>query len=216
MDLVDPRAEQYALEHTSPSDTAVSALRTETEETMRTPQMALRPVEAKLLEALVVATRARRVLEVGTFTGVSALSMAARLPEGGTLITLEADPRHAEVAARHFAASAFADRIELIVGDARETVREVEGPFDIVFIDAWKQDYLEYFEAVVPKLAPHGVIVADNVLRSGTVLQEEPDEPEARALQAFAAQVLADPRVDSTLLTVGDGLLLAWLKPPRV
>ncbi len=208
MDLVDPRAEQYAVEHSSPPEAAVAALRAETE-TMANAQMALRPVEAKLLEALVVATSAKRVLEIGTFTGVSALSMAARMKEGGTLITLEADPAHAEVASRHFAASPLADRIELIVGDARETLEQVEGPFDVVFIDAWKRDYPFYYEAVLPKLAPHGVIVADNVLRSGTVLEDDPDV-DAQALRDFADQVLADPRVDSALLTVGDGLLLVW------
>ena len=209
MDLVDPRAEHYAVEHSSPPEAAVAALRAETDETMANAQMALRPVEAKLLEALVVATSATRVLEIGTFTGVSALSMAARMKEGGTLITLEADPAHAEVAARHFAASPLADRIELIVGDARETLGRIEGPFDVVFIDAWKRDYPLYYEAVLPKLAPHGVIVADNVLRSGTVLEEDRDV-DAQALRDFADQVLADPRVDSALLTVGDGLLLVW------
>jgi predicted O-methyltransferase YrrM len=209
MDLVDPRAEQYAVEHSSPPEAAVAALRAETDEKMANAQMALRPVEAKLLEALVVATSATRVLEIGTFTGVSALSMAARMKEGGTLITLEADPAHAEVAARHFAASPLADRIELVVGDARETLGRIEGPFDVVFIDAWKRDYPFYYEAVLPKLAPHGVIVADNVLRSGTVLEEDRDV-DAQALRDFADQVLADPRVDSALLTVGDGLLLVW------
>jgi caffeoyl-CoA O-methyltransferase len=209
MDLVDPRAERYAVEHSSPPDDAVAALRVETEETMANAQMALRPVEAKLLEALVVATRAQRVLEIGTFTGVSALSMAARMQEGGKLITLESDAAHAEVAARHFAASPLADRIELIVGDARETLAQVDGPFDVVFIDAWKRDYPFYYETILPKLAPHGVIVADNVLRSGTVLEDDPDV-DAQALREFADQVLADPRVDSALLTVGDGLLLAW------
>jgi caffeoyl-CoA O-methyltransferase len=208
MELVDPRAEQYAVEHSSPPDAAVAALRAETG-TMANAQMALRPVEAKLLEALVVATSATRVLEIGTFTGVSALSMAARMQDGGTLITLEADPAHAEVAGRHFAASPVADRIELIVGDARETLGRIEGPFDVVFIDAWKRDYPFYYEAVLPKLAPHGVIVADNVLRFGTVLEEDRDV-DAQALRDFANQVFADPRVDSALLTVGDGLLLVW------
>ena len=209
--LVDPAAERYAIEHTSPPDGAVATVRAETEASMRVPQMAGGLVEAKLLEALVVATRAQRVLEIGTFTGVSALSMASRLPDGGKVVTLEADPAHAEVARRHFAASPFADRIELVVGDALESIHHVEGPFDVVFIDAWKRDYPAYFDAVVPKLAPHGVIVADNVLRDGTVLEAEPEEEEARALQAFADQVLADPRVDSALLTVSDGLLLVWL-----
>lgn len=210
MTLVDPRAERYAIEHTTPPDAAVAALRAETEATMAAPQMAGGRVEVKLLEALVVASRATRVLEIGTFTGVSAISMASRLAEGGTVITLEADPAHAEVARRHIDASPYADRIELVLGDALESLNAIEGPFDLVFVDAWKTDYPAYFEAVVPKLAPHGVLVADNALRGGTVLDDEPADESARALRAFADQVLADSRVDCALLTVGDGLLLAW------
>ncbi len=210
MDLVDPAAERYAIAHTSPPDAHLASVRAETEATMPDAGMAGGRVEAKLLEMLVVATGARRVLEIGTFTAVSALSIASRLPEGGKVITLEADPEHVEIARRNIAASAFAERIELIPGDALETVASLEGPFEVVFIDAWKRDYPAYFEAALPKLASNGVIVADNMLRSGTVLEEEPAELEARVLRQFAADVLADLRVDSALLTVADGLLLAW------
>ncbi len=209
MDLVDPAVESYAVAHTSPPDDSLAALRAETE-TMPVPQMAGGRVEVKLLEALVVATRARRVLEIGTFTGVGAISMASRLPEDGRLITLEADPAHAEVAARYIAASPYADRIELRLGDARELVHDVEGPFEVVWLDAWKRDYVAYYEALLPKLAAHGVLAADNVLRQGTVLEAEPAEEEARAIQKFNDHVLADDRVDSALLTVADGVLLVW------
>lgn len=210
MQLVNPDATAYAIAHTSGPDAIVAALRAETEATMTTPQMAGGRVETKLLEALVVVTRAIRVLEIGTFTGVSAISMASRLAPGGKVITLEADPAHAEVARRHIEQSPYADRIDLVVGDALQSVHDVDGPFDLVFIDAWKTDYPAYYDAVVPKLAPHGLIVADNMLRGGAVLDEESDDESARALRAFADQVMADPRVDGALLTVGDGLLLAW------
>lgn len=213
MELVHPDAAAYARAHTSPPEPAIAAIRAETEATMPTPQMAGGLVEAKLLEALVVATRATRVLEIGTYTGVSAISMASRLSPGGTVVTLESDPAHAEVARRAIAASPYADRIDLRVGDARDLVHAVEGPFDVVWIDAWKTDYPAYYEAVVPKLAPHGVLIADNVLRQGTVLEDDPDAPEARVLKGFAADVLTDERVDSTLLTIGDGLLVVWRRP---
>jgi caffeoyl-CoA O-methyltransferase len=208
--LVDPTAERYAIGHTSPPDAALASLRAETEATMPVPEMAGGLVEARLLEALVVATRATRVLEIGTFTGVSALSMAARLAEGGKVITLEADPVAAEIARRHIAASPYADRIELVFGDALESVGRLEGPFDVVFVDAWKTDYPAYYEAVLPKLAPHGVIVADNVFRWGTALEDQPAEEEAIVLRRFNDDVLADPRVDCAMLTVGDGLLVIW------
>jgi caffeoyl-CoA O-methyltransferase len=167
----------------------------------------------RLLEAFVVAMQARRVLEIGTFTGVGALSIASRLPPGGTLITLEADASVAEIARRHIEASPWRDRIELVLGDARETVHAVEGPLDLVFIDAWKPDYVTYYEAVVPKLADHGVIVADNVLWDGVVVEAEPAQEGARAMKAFAQHVHDDERVDNVLLTVADGLLLAWRRP---
>ncbi len=210
MDLVDPSARRYALDHTSAPIAEIAALRAETEASTSVPQMAGGLVESRLLEALVVATRARRVLEIGMFTGVTALSMASRMPEDGVVVTLEADPDVAEIARRHFEASQYGTRIQLVEGDARETVTAVEGPFDVVFIDAWKSDYPHYYETVLPKLAAHGVIVADNVLRRGTVLDETDESDDARILRAFAEDVQADPRVDNALLTVGDGLMLIW------
>lgn len=209
MELVHPDAVAYAEAHTSTPDPVVAAIRAETQATMLVPQMAGGLVEAKLLEALVVATRATRVLEVGTFTGVSAISMAARLAEGGTVVTLESDPGNAEIARRNIDGSPYADRIELVIGDARTSVHEIEGPFDVVFVDAWKQDYPLYYEALLPKLAPHGILVADNALRSGTVIEDD-GSPEAATLRTWADAVAADPRVDCALLTVGDGLLVIW------
>ena len=212
--MIRPEIEEYAIAHTTGPSPAVARLRVETETTMSVPQMAGGRVETLLLEALVTATRATRVLEIGTFTGVTALSIAERLPAGGVVITLEVDERHAAIARRHFDASPVRDRIQLVVGNALETLETLDGPFDVVFIDAWKSDYLAYYEAVVPKLADHGVIVADNVLRGGTVLDPAGGDEGAKALAAFADHVQADDRVDNALLTVADGLLLIWKRRP--
>ncbi len=206
--IVDPDIERYALAHTTAPLPAIAALREETE-TMPRPQLAGGRIEVRLLEALVVATRATRVLEIGTFTGVGALSIASRLPEGGKVVTLEGDEEVAAIARRHIDDSPWRDRIELVLGDARETVLPVDGPLDLVFIDAWKRDYIHYYEVVLPKLADHGVIVADNVLWGGTVL-DPGAEGEAAAVRAFSDHVHADERVDNTVLPVADGLLLAW------
>jgi caffeoyl-CoA O-methyltransferase len=206
--IVDPNIERYALAHTTAPLASIAALREETE-TLPRPQLAGGRIEVRLLEALVVATRARRVLEIGTFTGVGALSIASRLPEGGTVVTLEGDEEIAAIARRHIAESPWRDRVELVLGDARETVQLVEGPLDLVFLDAWKRDYIHYYEIVLPRLADHGVIVADNVLWGGTVL-DPTAEGEAAAVRAFADHVHADERVDNTILPVADGLLLAW------
>lgn len=208
--ITDPDVEQYAIAHTSEPIPAVAAVRRETAETTTAPQMAGGLVVSRVLEAFAVATRATRVLEIGTFTGVSALSIASRLPEDGRVVTLEANEEVAAIARRHIDASPWRDRVELVLGDALATVESVEGPFDLVFIDAWKRDYAAYYEAVLPKLAPHGVIVADNVLWGGTVVDRGADGDEVAGVRAFAELVQADDRVDNALLTVGDGLLVIW------
>jgi caffeoyl-CoA O-methyltransferase len=208
--IVREEIDDYAAAHTTPPPEHLKELAEETRATLRSPQMLTGTIEGRFLELLVHGLQARRVLELGTYSGYSSLSMAAGLPEGGHIDTCEFDERHAEVARRHIAASPYADRIELVVGDARESLELQEGPFDVVFVDAWKTDYPAYFEAVLPKLAPHGVIVADNVFRWGTVLAEGSADEEAVVLRRFNDDIRADPRVDCAMLTVGDGLLLIW------
>ena len=148
--------------------------------------------------------------EIGTFTGYGALSIAARLPPDGRVVTIEADAERAAIARRHIEASADGARIELVQGDARAIVPTLDGPFDLVFIDAWKGDYGHYYEAVLPKLADRGVIVCDNVLWSGDVVDPAPDDDNGLALAAFNDRVQRDERVVNALLTVGDGLLVIW------
>lgn len=212
MDIVDPQIENYAIAHTTAPRDEVAALRAEAA-TLPVPEMAGGLVEVKLLEALVVATRASRVLEIGTFAGVTALSLAALLPEDGELVTLEIDPENAAIARRHFATSPHGARIRLIEGDARESLATIDGPFELVWIDAWKPDYGFYYDAVLPKLTEHGVIVADNVLRSGDVIDPRVNDASTVSLRRFADDVEADPRVDNALLTVADGLLVIWKRP---
>jgi caffeoyl-CoA O-methyltransferase len=207
VDLVDPRVERYADAHTTPLPPSIAVAAQYTRATTAAPQMMSALVESRLLEALVVGTGARRVLELGTFTGVGALALAERMAPGGTVVTIESDPGTAEVARRHIEASPAADRVELLVGDARRLVHDVEGPLDLVFLDAWKRDYIALYDAVVPKLGERGLIVADNVLRRGTVLEGGGDGQE---LRDFNEHVLADPRTHNALLTIGDGLMLVW------
>jgi predicted O-methyltransferase YrrM len=208
--IVDPDIERYALAHTTGPSEAVAAVRAETEATMPSPQMAGGLGEVQLLEALAVAGGATRILEVGTFTGVTSLTLAARLPEGGKLTTLEVDEQAAAIARRHFDASPFGDRIELIVGDARETIERLDGPFDLIWIDAWKRDYPLYLEKLAPKLAERGVLAADNVLLDGRVLQAAGDSEDVAGMQEFADRVQADPHLHNVLLPLGDGVMLAW------
>lgn len=206
--IIRPEVERYAEEHTTPPPPHLVALAQETRDSLSSPQMMTGPVEGRFLELLVFSSGARRVLEIGTFSGYSALSMAAGLPAGGHIVSCEVDPDVAEVARRHIAASPYAERIEVRVGPALETVAELDGPFDLVFIDADKPSYAAYYDAVLPLLAPNGVIAVDNVLWSGRVLDPSDRDASTRALIEFNEMVLRDPRVDCVMLTVRDGLTL--------
>jgi len=212
-DLVPASALRYAREHTSPFEDAVADAAAWTRGNARGPGMMSGIAEARLLEALIVTGGARHVLEIGTFTGVGALTMAAALPADGLVTTLEVDEDTAAVARRHIDASAHADRIELIVGDALETIAGLEGLFDLVYIDAWKSDYPAYYDAVFPKLAKRGVLVADNLFRGGAALDETTADEATVGIRNFARAVQDDERVHNVLLTIGDGVMLAWRRP---
>ena len=167
-------------------------------------------VEGRMLEFLVFLARPQLVLEIGTYSGYSALSMAQTLPAGGRIVTCELDPERVAFAERHIADAGMADRIEVRQGPALETIATLDGPFDLVFIDADKAGYLAYYEAVLPKLSPRGLIVVDNVLWSGRVAAAESDDDEdsTRALREFNDHVVADERVVSVMLSVRDGVTL--------
>jgi caffeoyl-CoA O-methyltransferase len=214
MDIVDPDIERYAAEHTTPPPGHLARVAEATREQTSSARMMSGLVQARLLEALVVAGGATRALEIGTFTGYGTLSIAERLPAGGRVTTIEADAERAALARRLIEDSPHAGRVEMLVGDAREIVPALEGPFDLVFIDAWKNDYVHYSESVLPKLTDGGLIVADNVLWSGLVVDPENADDNTEALRAFNDHVQADPRTQNTLLTVGDGLLLIWPTAP--
>jgi caffeoyl-CoA O-methyltransferase len=197
----------YAEEHTTPPEPLLAELAAETRETLPSPQMLTGTVEGRFLELLVYASGARRVLELGTYSGYSALSMAAGLPPDGRIDTCEVDERHASVAARYIERSPYADRITVHLGPALETIERLEGQFDFVFIDADKPNYVNYYEAVLPRMSVRGFIAADNTLWSGRVLEADGDES-TRAIKAFNEHVRSDPRVVSVLLTVRDGVTL--------
>jgi caffeoyl-CoA O-methyltransferase len=165
-------------------------------------------IEGRFLEQLVFASAARRVLELGTYSGYSSISMAAGLPPDGRIDTCEVDERHAEVARRYIAEAGLSDRITVHLGPALETVERLEGPFDFVFIDADKENYVNYYEAVLPKLAERGLIAADNTLWSGRVLDADDDSEGTSAIVAFNEHVRADARVVSVMLTIRDGVTL--------
>ncbi len=204
--IVDEKIEEYAERHTTPPDPLLAELAEETKATMSAPQMLTGTIEGRFLQQLVFASGATRVLEIGTFTGYSALSMAAALPEDGRIDTLDIEPKHAEVAQRYFDRSPDGDKITLHLGPAIETIGKLEGEFDLVFIDADKTGYDAYYEAVLPRLSERGLIAIDNTLWSGKVL--DPPDDDSRALAALNDKIAADERVIAVQLTVRDGITL--------
>jgi caffeoyl-CoA O-methyltransferase len=215
-DLIARPAIDYAQRHTSLFGGSLASAAAWTEGNADSPGMMSGLAEARLLEALIVVGGARRVLEIGTFTGVGALAMVAALPPDGQVITLEVDEETAAMARRHIDASPHGSRVELIVGDALETLGRLDGPFDLVYIDAWKSDYPAYYEAVLPKLSGRGAIVADNLFRDGLALTPEAQDPNTVGIREFARQVQEDERVRNVLLTIGDGVMLVWPRPAGV
>jgi predicted O-methyltransferase YrrM len=208
IEIVDPRVEQYAVEHTTPEPPWFAVLAEETRARTSAPTMMVGTLEGRLLGALVAMLRPQRVLEIGTFTGYSSLSMAEALPPGGRIVTCDISEQHLEIARRHIAASPYADRIEIRQGPALDTIDTLPGPFDLVFIDADKTSYQAYYEATLPKLSPEGVIAVDNVLWSGRPLDPTVTDPDTVAIREFNDRVLADDRVEVVMLTVRDGVSL--------
>ncbi len=208
--LVPEAIEDYAAAHTESAGPMFQALREETYAKMQAPQMQVGPVEGGFLRLLVRLSRARRVLEIGMFTGYSSLMMAEGLPDDGELITCDVDPKAEEMAKRYFAQSPHGRKITVRMGPALETLKTVRGPLDLVFIDADKENYSNYYDAVLPLLRQGGLLVADNVLWSGRVLK--PEQPSDQAIVAFNEKVTKDSRVEKVLLTVRDGMMLAYKK----
>jgi caffeoyl-CoA O-methyltransferase len=210
--IVADEVEAYAEAHSEAPTDVLRRLDEETRERMSSPQMMVGAVQGRFLETLVRISAARRVLELGTFTGYSSISMASALPPDGHIITCDVDPDATEIARRYMDESGFGDKIEIRLGSAFETIATLEGPFDLVFIDADKPSYKAYYEAALPLLAENGLVIADNVLWSGRVVDDGEDDESTRAIKEFNEHVRADPRVVSVMLTVRDGMTLIQLQ----
>lgn len=207
-ELVRPEIEAYAEQHSMGESAVCRELLEETERTMELARMLVGPLEAAFLKMMVKLVRARRVLEIGMFTGYSALSMAEALPSDGELLTCEIDLEPILVARRYFAKSGHGRKITIREGPALETLREVRGPFDLIFIDADKQNYIQYYQRALELIAPTGAILIDNVLWSGDVLLQPPPDDRTRTIQDLNRLVADDPLVSAVLVTIRDGILM--------
>jgi caffeoyl-CoA O-methyltransferase len=191
----------YAVAHTKPLDPLIQELIAETNAEMgRMAGMLSGPVEGSLLQMLVASVGAKRVLEIGMFTGYSALMMAAALPDDGELITCDINARTIAFGKRYFERSPHGRKITVLEGGALENMKRLAGPFDFVFIDADKTNYTNYYEAALPMLAPNGIIAVDNVLWRGEVL--DPQDDNARAIASFNDHVQNDARVSNVLMLI--------------
>jgi caffeoyl-CoA O-methyltransferase len=204
--LFSETLDAYVDAHATPLEPLLRENYEATYASLDTPQMIAGPVLGRLLRFLVAMLEPRLVLEIGTFSGYSALAMAGGLPPEGRIVTCELSPERAEFAQGYFDRSPWRDRIDLRVGPALDTVTALDGPVDFVFIDADKDGYPGYYEAVVPKLSPRGVIAVDNTLYGGDVA--DPADDGDRAMAAFNAHVQADERTENVLLSVRDGVTL--------
>jgi caffeoyl-CoA O-methyltransferase len=205
--LVPAEIEAYAAAHTTPMPPLLDELAAATQERFGLlAGMLSGQTVGTLLQMLIFAANAKRVLEIGMFTGLSAQMMAAALPDDGRVITCDVNPKAIATAKEFFARGPHAHKIEVREGPALDTMKLLAPGFDLVFIDADKGNYINYYEAALPLIAPRGIIAVDNVLWSGRVL--DPQNDDDRAMVAFNDHVAADPRVAQVMLTVRDGVML--------
>ena len=200
--------EEYLEQHTSLMDEVLHELYRETHLHAMNPRMASGPVQGRFLQLLCQLMQPKKVLEIGTFTGFATICMARGMASDGLLTTIEANEEYEGIIRKYLAKAAVADRVRLIIGDAKEVIPTLEGGFDLVFIDADKISYPSYYDLVIEKLNPGGVVLADNVLWEGKVLNVGTKERDTKAIQAFNDKVQNDPRVENVLLPLRDGLMM--------
>jgi caffeoyl-CoA O-methyltransferase len=208
--LLDDALAAYIAAHTPPPTDLEQAL---IDETVALPEgeMQISQEQASFLRFLVRVSGARHILEIGTFTGYSSLAMASALPEGGTLLALDASEEWTAIARRYWEKAGLADRIELRIGPAAESLEATpeEPTFDLAFIDADKTGYPEYLELVIPRMSPGGLIVADNTLRTGRVADPKNTTESIAAVRRFNRAAADDPRLETQVLPLFDGLTIA-------
>jgi predicted O-methyltransferase YrrM len=206
--MIDPRLEEYIESHTTPEPELLYELRRKTFLHTPYPRMLSGQVQGQFLSMISRMIRPERILEVGTFTGYSAICLARGLAEGGVLHTLEAEPAYAEIAREYFGKAGLENRIALHYGDALEIIPTLDEIFDLVFLDAAKEHYLDYYQLVFDKVRKGGYILADNALWDGRVLEGGPGDRETRGIIEFNKMIQEDDRVENVLLSVRDGVLL--------
>lgn len=212
MDLIHQLANEYALKHSSPMDELLSEIYQYTLENHPESHMISGPLQGNLLTMISRMIQPKNILEIGTFTGFSAICLAKGLQENGRLLTIESRASEASVAKRFFDRSDFKEQIMLQVGDAKEILKDLKESWDLVFVDADKTGYIDYFEMLMKHTKSGSWMLFDNVFFHGEVLKDKLKGKNAKAIDAFNEHVSKDPRVDKIMMTIRDGLTLLYIK----
>lgn len=205
--------DQYILEHSQPEGELLARLERDANVHLLHPRMVSGHIQGRLLSSLSWMIRPRRVLEIGTYVGYSAMCLAEGLAEDGKVITLDIDDEIEDMARRYIGKSRYASKIDFIVGDAVKLIPDMDEVFDLVFIDGNKRDYIEYFETVLPKVRQNGFILADNTLWAGKVLEKPAsNDYQTKGLQAFNDYIAKCDAVEKFILPLRDGLTIMRVK----
>lgn len=207
MKFIGEELDQYSKVHSSPEDPILNEIYRDTNLHVLKPNMLSGHLQGHLLKMISHMMRPKRILELGTFTGYSAICLAAGLQKGGRLVTIDSNIEISHVAEKYFKKAGLEDKIDFVIGNALEELPKIDGPFDLVFIDADKINYLNYYKMIIDQVVEGGIILADNVLWSGKILNEEKDE-DTQALDDFNKFVVADQRVENVLLPLRDGIMM--------
>ena len=207
MDIIHKDLQDYAEKHTTEESPILAKINRDTHAQVLMPRMLSGQLQGRVLSMISNMIRPRVILEIGTFTGYSAICLAEGLKENGKLITIDINEELHDRVSGYFREANLQDRIDYHIGDAATIIPGLKETFDLVFIDADKENYARYFDLVIDRVNLNGFIMADNVLWSGKVLDEKPDK-DTRAIVDFNAKVQRDPRVENVLLPIRDGIML--------
>lgn len=207
MDLIRPDIQRYAEHYTTPENTLLQTINRDTHARVLMPRMLSGHLQGRFLSMISAMVKPKSVLEIGTYTGYSAICLAEGLQPGGTLITIDKNEELEDQVKTYLQQAGLDEVVTTLIGNATDILPELNEHFDLVFIDADKENYSRYFDLVIDRVNLNGIIIADNVLWSGKVLDEKPDK-DTRAIMEFNEKVHADNRVENVLLPVRDGLMM--------
>jgi caffeoyl-CoA O-methyltransferase len=208
MEFINTEIQQYAEQHTSQESAVLQKINRDTHAQVLKPRMLSGHLQGRLLSMLSQMIKPKRILEIGTYTGYSALCLAEGLTNDGKLITIDINEELADRVQNAIAAAQLVDKVELVVGDAMKIIPTLEDAFDLVFIDADKERYAQYYDLLIDRVVPGGYILADNVLWSGKVVAAKKIDKDTQAILDFNKKIQDDPRVENVLLPIRDGIMM--------